>query len=68
MKTNTANEICPICGKFQFTQEYLDKNEINIDDVFDCPVCGGEVVYVVLCRMEEDMEEYIAIYNNAELI
>ena len=58
---------CPICGKFEFTQEYMDRNEISVNDIFDCPVCGGEISYLVLCKQDENInsEEYIAIYEKA---
>jgi len=64
------NDICPICGKFKFTQEYLDKNSVKVDDTFDCPVCGGEIVYSVLCKTNGDSseEEYIAIFTEAEMM
>jgi len=64
------NEFCPICGKFKFTQKYLNKNNIRQDEVFDCPICGGEVVYSLLCKMNGDSfgKEYIAIYTDAELM
>ena len=69
-KDEERNDICPICGKFKFTQEYLDKNKINVNDTFDCPVCGGQILYFVLCKMEGDVfgEEYIAIYADAEVM
>jgi len=61
---------CPICGKFEFTPEYLDKNGISVNDIFDCPVCGGQISYLVLCRQDENTcsEEYIAIYDKADLV
>jgi len=62
------NNQCPICGKFEFTQEYMDKNGISVHDMFDCPVCGGQISYLVLCKHDEitGSEEYIAIYDGVD--
>jgi len=59
---------CPICDSFEFTPEYLDKNKIGVNDIFDCPVCGGQISYLVLCKQDEitGSEEYIATYRKAE--
>lgn len=74
MKTNDTyikrSCICPICEKFEFTQKYFDKNNIRQDDNFNCPVCGGEIVYSILYRMNVNGsgEEYIAVYADDELM
>jgi len=64
------NNVCPICGKFQFVQKYFDSNNIEQDNTFDCPVCGGELSYSILCEMNGDKfgKEYIAVYADTELI
>ena len=64
----TKDNLCPVCGKFEFTQGYMDKNEIDINDIFDCPVCGEQISYLVLCRQDENTcsEEYIVTYEAAD--
>jgi len=56
------NESCPKCGKFEFTQNYLDKCGIKPEDTFDCPVCGTLLTYFILCKMEDGEEDYLAVF------
>lgn len=72
MKTDdiAKNDTCPFCEKFKFTKEYFDKNNIKQNVTFDCPVCGSDIVYCVLCEMNGDNfgEDYIAVYKDSELM
>ena len=61
------SDICPRCEKFQFDQKYFDKNGIEAQDEFDCPVCGAMLYYFILCKAEgRGHEEYIIIVEEEE--
>ena len=72
MKTNDIKKsnMCPFCGRFKFTEEYFNRNNIKQDVTFDCPVCGGYIVYSILCEMNGSSfgEDYINIYKDSELM
>lgn len=58
------NDLCPKCGKFHFTQEYLDKNKIDAQNEFDCPVCGTILYYSIVYRMlESGHKEHIMVFE-----
>jgi len=60
------SDICPKCGKFRFTQEYLDKNSIGAQDELDCPVCGAMLYYSIACRIQKGGdEEYIMVFEES---
>jgi len=52
MEKERKTDICPECKKFCFTQEYLNKNEIESQTDFDCPVCGAVLHYSIVFIMQ----------------
>lgn len=68
MNDEEFSRSCPKCGKFEFTPDYLDKCNIKPSDTFDCPVCGTLLTYFILCKIEDGTEDYVAVFEDAEVI